>query len=353
MRIYDSFAAVTYQAIALLPFFLARRYLTGPAGMKAILTALVAAGLAYSIPMLIEAALSPRMNVWVYGFFQHDFFQTVRYGGYRPVVFLPHALWVAFFTLMAVLSAMTLMRHTTAEARPKALVVLGYLIFMLFVCKSSGPVVYLLALTPMILFLPPRWQLLVAGGLACLVIAYPLLRGAHLVPLDPILDFANTLSPERAYSLRFRIENEEILLARAQERQWFGWGGYGRNFLHDPVTGETTNIADGAWIIIMGIYGWVGYLTEFGLTALPLLLLAREALRHRAADLSPFLGAVALVLAINMVDLLPNATHVPFTWLMAGALLGESERLVRLRRDRARETLRSRLHSGAPLRTVI
>jgi hypothetical protein len=103
----------------------------------------------------------------------------------------------------------------------------------------------------------------------------------------------------------------------------------------------------------MGIYGWVGYLTEFGLTALPLLLLAREALRHRAADLSPFLGAVALVLAINMVDLLPNATHVPFTWLMAGALLGESERLVRLRRDRARETLRSRLHSGAPLRTVI
>lgn len=38
----------------------------------------------YTIPMLIELRLSPQMNVWVYGFFQHDFIQTVRYGGSLP-----------------------------------------------------------------------------------------------------------------------------------------------------------------------------------------------------------------------------------------------------------------------------
>lgn len=73
MRIYDSLASIAYQIIALLPFFLARRYLGTPEGMRAILAALVAAGLAYSVPMLIEVAMSPQMNVWVYGFFQHDF----------------------------------------------------------------------------------------------------------------------------------------------------------------------------------------------------------------------------------------------------------------------------------------
>ena len=110
MRIYDSLAAISYQLIALLPFFLARRYLGSPEGARAIVAALVAAGLAYSLPMIVEAVMSPQMNVWVYGFFQHDFFQTIRYGGYRPVVFLPHGLWVAFFAFMAVAAALASLR---------------------------------------------------------------------------------------------------------------------------------------------------------------------------------------------------------------------------------------------------
>lgn len=353
MRIYDSFAAIAYQAIALLPFFLARRYLGHPEGMRAIIASLVAGGLAYSVPMLVEAVMSPQMNVWVYGFFQHDFFQTIRYGGYRPVVFLPHGLWVAFFACMAVLAAVTLLRRTVPDARPRALVVFVYLSVMLVICRSAGPILYALALVPMILFLPARLQILIAAAMALVVVSYPVLRGAHLVPVDQILDLANGLSPERAASLRFRIENEETLLVRAQEQPWFGWGGYGRSFTHDPVTGQTLNIADGAWVILMGNYGWVGYVAEFGLTALPLLLLARESLRQGGAELSPWVGAVALILGANMLDLLPNATHIPFTWLLAGALLGEAERLAALRADRDAMARREGLHAGKPLRTVI
>lgn len=297
--------------------------------------------------------MSPQINVWVYGFFQHDFFQTVRYGGYRPVVFLPHGLWVAFFTLMCLTAAITLLRRAPAEARPKALLVVLYLGAMLVICRSAGPLVYALTLTPLILIAPPRWQLMLAALIAVLVIAYPTLRGAHLVPIDRILEFANGLSPDRAYSLRFRIENEEILLARAQERPWFGWGGYGRAFTHDPISGKVINIADGAWVILMGTYGWVGYLTEFGLTALPLLLLGWEAIRQPDRDLSPWVGAMALILAFNMIDLLPNATHVPLTWLVAGALLGESERLAALRRGRKEQAWRDSLHPSKSRRTVI
>ena len=123
--------------------------------------------------------------------------------------------------------------------------------------------------------------------------------------------------------------------------------------VNDPETGKALNIADGAWVILMGQYGWLGYLTEFGLTALPLFLLLREALRQHGAALSPWVGAVALILGANMVDLLPNATHIPFTWLMAGALLGEAERLATLRGDRTALARREALHAGKPLRTVI
>lgn len=353
MRIYDSLAAIAYQMIALLPFFLARRYLGTPEGARAIVAALVVAGLAYSLPMIVEAVMSPQMNVWVYGFFQHDFFQTIRYGGYRPVVFLPHGLWVAFFAFMAVAAASVTLRRVAPEDQPKALLTLGYLAAMLLLCRSAGPIIYALAVVPLLFLLPTRWQLAIAAVMAMVVVAYPVLRGAHLVPIDQILAFADTLSPERAYSLRFRIENEEILLDRANERPYFGWGGYGRAFTHDPITGKTLNIADGAWVILMGNYGWVGYLTEFGLFSLPLLLLGREALRQPAAALSPWVGAVALILGANLLDLLPNATQIPFTWLMAGALLGEAERLAHLRRTARVESWRKGLHGAKPTKTVI
>jgi hypothetical protein len=62
---------------------------------------------------------------------------------------------------------------------------------------------------------------------------------------------------------------------------------------------------------------------------------------------------MGLILAANLLDLLPNATLIPFTWLMAGALLGEAERLALLRRDREMEAARQGMHAGRPRRTVI
>ncbi len=352
-RIYDSVAAVANQGIALVPFFLARRYLATPAAMQAIVVALVAAGLAYSVPMLLEARLSPQMNVWVYGFFQHDFFQTIRFGGYRPVVFLPHGLWVAFFALMCVLAAVALLREGPAAVRPRLLAAAMYLALVLVICKSAGALIYALGLIPVILLFGRRWQVMLAAGLAVIVVAYPLLRGAHLVPLDGIVQFATGLDADRGYSLQFRVNNEEQLLARAAERPWFGWGGYGRNLILDPVTGKILTIADGAWIIALGIYGWLGYVAQFGLLALPLVLLGREAWVSKSAVFSPFACAVALIFAANMVDLLPNATLIPFTWAMGGALLGYAEALARDRRAGREAAVRAGLHGGRRRRTVI
>lgn len=332
MRIYDSVAAVANQFIALLPFFLARRYLASAEAMRNLLVALVIGGLAYSIPMLIEIRLSPQMNVWVYGYFQHDFFQTIRFGGYRPVVFLPHGLWVAFFTMMTVIAALALTRAAPAADRHRTFAAFLYLLILLVLCKSAGALVYAIGLIPVAIFMGARAQILLASALALVVVAYPLLRGAHLVPIDEILRLASGIDVGRAGSLAFRIQNEEALLDKAAERILFGWGGYGRNLLYDPFTGAGMSIADGAWIITMGIYGWLGYIAQFGLLALPLVLLGREALQGQGRPLSPFVSAVALLLAANMVDLLPNATLIPFTWLMAGALVGHAEALAEERR---------------------
>lgn len=353
LRLYDSVSAISYQFIALIPFFLARHLLRAEAGMHAIIAALVLAGLIYSVPMLLEARLSPQINIWVYGFFQHDFSQSMRGGGFRPLVFMPHGLWVAFFALMAAMAALILLRTSTPEERPRRLMIFLYLTFVLYLCKSVGPMVYAAGLVPVILLVGRRWQLMLAAVLAMIVITYPLLRGAQLVPLDVILDYALSISPERHQSLNFRVMNEEQLLARALEKPWFGWGGYGRNLILDPVDGRILTIPDGRWIIVLGTYGWLGYVAEFGLLIMPLLLLGREALLQRSSAFSRFACTIALIYAANLADLLPNATLIPFTWLMAGALLGYAEDLAIQRRADARARWQASLANAAGPRTVL
>lgn len=352
MKIYDSVAVVVNQMIEALPFFLARRYLATPQALRALMVALMVGGLAYTIPMLIEIRLSPQLNIWIYGYFQHDFFQTIRFGGYRPVVFLPHGLWVALFAVMAATSALVLTRIGPAQVRHKLLFATLWLYVVLVLSKSAGAVVYAALLVVMVLALPRRAQVLVAALLAAMVITYPLLRGAHLVPLDGLVAMADRVSEERALSLQFRIDNEEALLDRASLKPLFGWGGYGRSLLYDPVTGKGLSIADGLWIIVLGNYGWLGYIALFGLMVLPLLKLGREYLAPDTPPPSPLVAGLALLLAINLVDLLPNGTLVPLTWLLAGAVLGQAEMMAVERRNRQHE---ARIRAGMPRgqRTVL
>lgn len=351
MRLYDSLAVVATQALYVLPMFLARRDLATPQAMRDLLRALVIGGLVYSVPMILESRLSPQMNRWVYGYFQHDFGQTIRFGGFRPMVFLPHGLWLAFFAFMCLAASAFFLRIGPAEVRHRQLAAFVWLAFTLYIAKSFGPAAYAMAAVPLILLAPPRWQIHVASAVAVVVIVYPLLRGAHLVPVDRILAFVEGLSSERAWSLQFRLMNEEDLLARAAERPLFGWGGYARNFIHDPITGRALTVSDGAWVIQIGQYGWLGYLAEFGLLCLPIWLVAREAL-SRQAEIAPQVAVVALILGCNLADLLPNATLVPLTWLMAGALLGQAEQLRHARHLRAVARRVDRTVT-APPRTVI
>ena len=119
------------------------------------------------------------------------------------------------------------------------------------------------------------------------------------------------------------------LLDRAAEKPAFGWGMWGRNQIHDPETGRMTSIADGRWIIVLGVFGWVGLVAEMGLLTLPIGLAWWRSGGHRAPG-GPgpprVVAAVALMLGVNLVDLIPNATLTPLTMLGAGALMGWAER---------------------------
>ena len=320
LRIYDALSILNETVVMLIPFVLARRFLASEESHAALLKVLALAGIVYCLPIFIEVQLSPQLNTWIYGFFPHSFHQHIRGGGFRPIVFLNHGLWVAIFMASAVLAAAALWkaREDRGERVGWALVTM-LLLGTLVLVKSLGALLIVLAILPVVAFFRPRGQLLVAALLAGLVLVYPLLRGAGLVPVDWILSMVEGVAPERAQSFWFRLDNEDQLLERANLKPFSGWGGWGRSLIYDETTGQRLSVTDGAWIIVIGQGGWLRYLTLFGLLSLPLILLWARFSRLRP---SPATAGLALVLAAGLVDLLPNGTLTPLTWLLAGALAG-------------------------------
>jgi hypothetical protein len=342
LRLYDSISFVGNQLFWMLPFFMAREFLRTEAAMREILLALVIAGLIYALPMLYELRFSPQLNIRVYGFFQHDFAQSVRASGYRPFVFMPHGLWVAFFAFMCFTSAVTLLVMSQAKNKLPRLGLSVFMAGLVVICKSMGAILFSLIFVPVLVLLRTRAHLRIAAVLAVIAVVYPAIRGSGVIPSDDIVRLVTSVSADRAQSLEYRFNNENILLDHAAKKPWFGWGSWGRNLVYDQITGEVITIPDGEWIITIGVHGWVGYVAKFGLLALPLILLWLNARRRHAPEVSKYVSGLALILAANLVDLIPNATLIPFTWLIAGAILGFAEELARQTRDTERALIQAR-----------
>jgi hypothetical protein len=342
LKLIEAAALVILQGLVLVPFLLGRSLLADAKGQREIMLALLIGGLIYSLPMLLEVRLSPQLNIWIYGYFQHVFEQMVRGGGFRPIVFLYHGLWAALFMMTATIAAIALFRAEGARGRVY-LILAWYLGIVLVLCKSLGAVLYAIALAPLVLLLGRMMQLRLAVVIALAALTYPAMKAGHMVPDDFLVGQAAQISAERAASLQFRFDNENILFERAQLKPLFGWGSWGRNHEYDPEGGDFLTVTDGRWVITLGVFGWVGYLAEFGLLALPILLLWFWARRLPPDQVGPLTWSLVLLLAFNFVDLIPNATLTPLTWLIAGSLLGSAE----LSRKRYRKP------EVIPVRTVL
>jgi hypothetical protein len=307
--------------VTLAPFFVGMRFLSSDKARTLLLGSVPAAALFYSIPMLFEIRMSPQLHHWVYGFFPHRFGQQIRDGGFRPVVFLNHGLEVALFAAMAVIAATILVRSKRRILGLPPGAVAAYLGVILLLCKTMGAAVYAAAAAPLVLVTRPRTWVRVACAITLLVCAYPALRLYDIVPVHQIAKAANSISIDRSASFLSRVTNEDALLAKADERPFLGWGSWGRNRVYDSATGEDVSVTDGQWIIQFGMYGWLGYLSMFGLFAAAVWR-ARTVVRGPATPSTIALAGLSLLLAVNVVDLLPNANLLPLTFLMAGSIAG-------------------------------
>ncbi len=306
-------------------YLLGRIFFTNLRGLRTLAIGVFVGGLIYVPFCLWEIRFSPQLHRIIYGFQPTPFHTAVRFGGYRPSVFLDHGLMLGLWMSAASLLGFLLWR--SGSLRRLWGVSVGPLLIVVFLttvlCKSFG------ALALLACGLPTYWlsrRFRTAIPVLCLVAASPLYMGLRISGTWSGQSLAAVSAQigneERADSLRFRLQNEELLIARAMQKEITGWGRWGRNLLRDEK-GKQVSIPDGLWMIMMGQFGLVGLISLTAALLLPILLLLRRyPVRVWGHPLVAPAAGLAIVLALFMIDSLFNSMINPIFVLAAGGLTG-------------------------------
>lgn len=307
-----------------LPLYLGRALFRTPRDLRILILVLAVAGILYSLPVLWESRMSPQLHRWVYGYTPASFAQAKRPTGWgwRPMAFVGHGLALAQFLAICAIAAAAAARLKKRFLGFPLSLGLPWIYFVLLMCQSLAAAIYATLAIPLVAFARLRWNRILLATLLVITVTYPALRSLDWFPTERLVDAARTWHEGRAGSLNFRFVNEDLLLTRAQERLWFGWGGFGRERLYDE-RGKSETTSDGFWIIQMGQVGLVGYLCSFGMILLPAAV-ALNALWGRRRVTEEVVLVLALVWAVVLtgVDLLPNGFLTTRTLFVGGALLG-------------------------------
>lgn len=366
---YDGSAGVVYQSLAWgIPYLVGRLYLSDLDRLKDLAIGIFIGGLVYVPLCLYEIRMSPQLHSMVYGFHQHDFAQTMRGGGWRPTVFMPHGLVVGMWMAMSTLIGIVLWRARVLRSLfglPMGALVATMLVTTVLV-KSFGAFVLLIVGVFVLYATKVLRNSLVIGALVAVPLVYVGVRGTGIWSGEQVVGLVEGFSSDRAGSMQFRLDAENRLAARALQQPIFGWGGWGRNFVaRSDEEDAPPVIGDGLWVLTFGTRGAVGLGALLALVLLPIVtLMSRFPPRSWSARSVAPAAALAVMLCLYMIDCLANAMVSPIFMLASGgltALFAEGAPSVRRPRQRpariaarasrtlAREPIRPRSRAPAEL----
>ena len=324
---YDGLSESMYQTVTWgLPYLVGRLYFADIEGQRILTRTVILGGLIYIPFCIVEMVMSPQLHRTLYGYHQHAFLQTIKGNGFRPMVFMEHGLMTAMWMVTASFLGIWCLACGRLPKKVRGIptvLPIGLLVLVTCMMRSMGAVLLLLVALGCLFasrFLKTR------VFLAVLLLIPPVYAAARINGwwsgdnLSRLV--AEQISEERAQSLQFRMDNEDILIHKAQAGGLFGWGGWGRSRVFDE-DGKDISVTDGLWIITLGTRGIYGLFWMNLAIVLPaLVILFRTKPKQLFSNHRAVPAAAAMILAIYMIDNLPNAMVNPIFMLFNGALAG-------------------------------
>ncbi|HEX8915188.1 MAG TPA: hypothetical protein VF796_22745, partial [Humisphaera sp.] len=353
-----------------IPYVAGRIYFKELEAFKELAVGIIVGAVAYLPLMWLEVAISPQLHKIVYGRHASDFVHAVRWGGYRPSVFMQTGLALAMYMTTATMAAVWLYASNTLRSWKgmPLLPLVAFLFVSSIFCKTMAATAFLfIGLASLF------WIRFAKNGLPLLVLAaipptYMYLRAKEIVPTEVIVEkFSHFTNPERLRSLEVRLEAEDKLNRKSLQvdyvndeelepyvppvphSPWLGWGRWAPSDMYNrtpwrvyrmwekEVDGMTKIVVqdaaptDGLWIITMGQYGILG-ISLLTLTILmpALVMWRRIPLRFWGHPAVAPVASMAILLMLHMSDNLLNGMINPIFMLALGGVsaIGPSVRKV-------------------------
>jgi len=341
LGLYDGVTATVGQiAVWGVPYYLGRVYFNDLDALRELAIGIFIGGLIYVPLCLLEIRISPQLHRIVYGFYaREDFSQTIRYGGYRPTVFMEHGLMVGAWMIAATLISIWLWKANVIRelwSIPIEWLVAALLVTSVLV-KSTGALI-LLGIGVVILFVAKWFRTpFVLLLLTATIWLYLYFGVTGTFVADQIVSsMSGVLPQERVASLEFRYNNEELLSDKAREKMIFGWGGWGRSRVYDEWR-KDISVTDSLWIIAFGTTGAVGVISFTASLLLPVFAFLQRYpaslwLNRKVAPAA----ALSVLLALYTLDCFLNAMINPIYTLACGGIAG-----LALKQKTTRKVMRS------------
>lgn len=325
---YDGLSQTMYQVIVWgLPYYIARIYFSDIDSMKILAVAIFIGTIVYIPLCWFELIMSPQLHRLTYGFHQSNFLQTLRDGGgFRPMVYMDHGLMVAMWMILGVFLGIWLFFSRMLPEKilfiPSKWLLLS-LIFTSIMMKSVGAIVLLLIGLGVLYLSQKMKSIVLVVIMLCVPLMYIYTRSTGIWDGRNLSGYvAEKFSPTRAQSLQFRFDNETILIDKAMQGTFFGWGGYGRSRVFSK-SGKDISVTDGLWIITLGQNGIYGLVMMIVTIQLPVMLFLRQFDPGQWKSRELAIPAVMILfLSVWMIDNLLNGMINPIYMLFNGGVNG-------------------------------
>ncbi len=309
-----------------IPYLFGRLYFGDQEGLRDLAIGVFVGGLVYAPLCWLEVRISPQVSRIVYGQGLTALTQHIRYGGYRPLLFMQHGLMVSLWMATTTVVGFWLWRCKTIikiGPLPMKFLVPFMLITTIFACKSGNGVFALfLGVASFVLGVNLKSPVFILI-LALVPPSYILLRTTGIWSGDNVIALIEAFDEERAGSLNVRMVQEDVYTKNARRQFLFGWAGPGM-IPRDENGQKLTRGNDSFWIITFSMYGVVSLVSIFVvLVAAPTAWALAQDVRFPTPLSAPGAG-LALMVVIFAIDCLANGMIIPIFLIAAGALIRPS-----------------------------
>jgi hypothetical protein len=306
-----------------IPYLLGRAHFRDRSTITDLAKAFVVAGLIYMPFCWYEIRMSPQLHLRTYGMVQHEWSQLRRSGGFRPIIYMQHAIAVSTFFSIVFSFSWWLWRSGTMTriGNFPIWILMPLFAFTIAGCKTLNA--YFLAALSVGLYtiqkmIPHRGVLVI---LVMIPLFYMTGKLTGVLGDELLLQMARAIDSERAGSLEQRLYSERVILNGLKASPIFGNGRWGDTLRSAEQDVGRTVVPDAYWVIVAGSSGLFGLAAYASLFLLPILRIAKQL--RTVGWLSPYwvpVSALIVGLMLYYLDCLMNAMLSSVFPLTLGAL---------------------------------